>query len=111
MRARNPFADVNPRHIDLGELIDAATDEEWRPATANEARLSIRRHRREIARGDIFFHQFMEFYFLARVRGPFGFTIDEWRLAVATVLRAQREEARRYREAEARRKAEDPGHA
>ena len=100
---------VNPKHIDLGTLEDAVTEEEVRPATADEARRSIRRHRREIARGDIIFHQFMEFYFLARVRGPYLVTIDEWRLSVAIVLQWEREEMRRYRERAARLESEAGG--
>jgi hypothetical protein len=86
----HPFREVNPKYLDCGELIDAETGEAIRPATAEEARRSIRAQRHEGALGDAFVTTAAGEPVLAFVRPPEGMSLADWRLAVALKLKAER---------------------
>lgn len=89
MKAPHPFRDVNPKYLDCGELIDTETGEEIRPATADEARRSMRAQRYEgTFRGVIATTDGFE-PVLAFVRPPEGMSLADWRLAVALKLKAE----------------------
>lgn len=90
MESQHPFREVNPKYLDCGELIDTETGEEIRPATADEARRSIRAQRHEgTFRGVIATTDGCE-PVLAFVRPPKGMSLADWRIAVALKLKAER---------------------
>jgi hypothetical protein len=94
--ARHPFYSVPPRELDCGQLIDSETEDDLRPATADEAIRSLRAQKRE---GD--FHGVIGTTYcgepvLAFVRAPEGVTLPDWRLAVALKLRYDRLEERAF---------------
>lgn len=87
----HPFRDMNPKHLDCGDLVDAETGEYMRPATADEARRSIRAQRFEGSFQGVFAMQDSgNDPVLVRVVQE-HLSLADWRLAVALKLRWERE--------------------
>ena len=86
----HPFRDVNPKHLDCGDLVDSETGDVLRPATAIEASKSIRQQRKEGRFQGVTPTTYCMDPVLAKVRAPEGTTLEDWRLAVALKLRWER---------------------
>lgn len=89
MSERHVYHDVNPKHLDCGELIDASNDEYIWEATADQARRSIRRRRREVEYGDLIFVATVAGPCLARVKVREGTPIADFRLGIALKFKAE----------------------
>lgn len=85
----HPFRETDPKNLDCGDLTDSETGECLRPATAREAANSIKAQRHEGGWRGIISTSHID-PVLARVRGPEGVSLEDWRLAVALKLRWER---------------------
>jgi hypothetical protein len=95
MSQRHDFYDINPRHLDIGEVVCQKSGRYLTEATAQHARLSLRRRRgRWVFFGDPIVVMSSEGPTLARVRIREGMTLADARLATALKLKDERNEMR-----------------
>jgi hypothetical protein len=82
--------DLNPKHLDCGELIDAETGWLLRPATADEARRSPRAQQHEGTSQGVIGTTCVGEPVLARVRLPEDTPSADFRLAFAIKMKFER---------------------
>ena len=90
----HPFRHANPKHIDCGDLYDAESGEYIRPATADEARRSIRAQYYEDSFRGVIGAEPWFVPALCYVRKPDGMALWEWWLAIALKIKWERWMAR-----------------
>lgn len=87
----NPFSDVNPKHLDMGELVDAKTGAYLGEATARHAADCLKAQRIEgVGHGIIRAPEYTDAT-LARVVRPEGVDLQTYRLMIAAKLRWERQ--------------------